>query len=331
MTVPAAHDPYARYRGTLLSPERVRALSRLRPGVAVRDATVAWACIIGAWTVAAHVTTWPVVLLAAFVVGNRYYALFIIGHDGLHRRIFPSLRANDLFNDLVVLGPLGAITRLNNRNHLAHHRHLGSESDPDRHRHACVNKADRLAVVGFLTGLSSASRAVYQVFVAPRRNPSRSHGTRAAADRYTVRDVAILVGWQVVLLGGLTATFGWWGYLVLWGAPVFLFTFLADNFRSFVEHSHPEADGQADRHRLVTFESNWFERMLVAPMNMNLHAAHHLWVSIPYYQLPQADAEMQRHPLGAELERRGSYLGYLVRYWRALPLEECRRAPAARA
>lgn len=328
----AAADPYHPYRSTLLSPERVRALSQLRPWVAVRDAVFCWALILGAWTVAALDGRWWVLAIAAVIVGTRYYGLFIIGHDGLHRRIFPSQRANDRFTDLFILGPIGAITRLNNRNHLAHHRHLGSEDDPDRFKHGCANKADRLALVAFLTGLTSVFRAAYHVFVlrGAASKSERESQTPGAREQYTARDLLILLGWQVALIGGLSWAFGWWGWPVMWLVPVYVFTYLADLFRSFVEHSHPEADALADHHRLITFESNPVERWFVAPMNMNYHVAHHLWVGIPYYNLPRADAEMSQHPLAAQLERRGSYLAYLVRYWLALPLEECRPTVNAR-
>jgi fatty acid desaturase len=107
---------------------------------------------------------------------------------------------------------------------------------------------------------------------------------------------------------------------------VYVFTFLADNFRSFLEHSHPEADDVADGHRLITFVSNPVERMFIAPMNMNYHAAHHLWVSIPYYNLPRADKMIRSMAAAESLEWRGTYIGYLRRYLRSLPLEECRRA-----
>jgi fatty acid desaturase len=59
-------------------------------------------------------------------------------------------------------------------------------------------------------------------------------------------------------------------------------------------------------------------------MNMNFHAAHHLWVSIPYYNLPQADRMMRENPGSTALEWRRSYAGYLWRYLRAMPLEECK-------
>lgn len=310
-------DPYQVCRKSLLPIERVRELSALRPGRAVFDTAWCWAWIVAAWAVVAFWPSWRAVLLAIPVVGSRYYALFLIGHDGLHRRLFPDHRANDLFNDLFALGPIGAITRLNGKNHLSHHRHLATELDPDRHKHGCFNKSRRYELLGFLTGLTSVVRSVRHVFFTRPSGPGEK-------DRYTPRDCAILVGWQILLIGGLSAAIGWWAYPVLWLLPVYVFTFLADNFRSFAEHSQPRADEEADRHRLITFVSNPVERLFLAPMNMNCHTVHHLWPSIPYYNLPQADREIRRHPAARELEWRGSYLGYLWRYYRALPLPECR-------
>jgi fatty acid desaturase len=308
-------SPYLPYK-TLLPPARVRELSRLRPGRAVADALLSWAAILAAWTAVAIWTEWWVAATAAVVVGTRFYALFIIGHDGMHRRLFPRRRANDLFNDLVCFGPIGGITRINNRNHLLHHRHLATEEDPDRHRHCCHNKATRPAYLAFLTGLANVVPAVANVFV----------HNKDERESYRPRDLVILFGWQVVLLGGLTLAIGWWAYPVLLLLPVYVFMYLGDIVRSFLEHSHPEADEKADEHRLITYTSNRLERVLFAPMNMNYHAAHHLWPSIPYYNLPTADRELRAHPGSAGLEWRGSYLGYLVRYFLALPLPECRTA-----
>jgi fatty acid desaturase len=116
---------------------------------------------------------------------------------------------------------------------------------------------------------------------------------------------------------------------VLWLAPVYVFSYLADLVRSFLEHAHPEADRIADRHRLISYDSLPLERPLLAPMSMNLHAAHHLWTSIPYYNLSVADREMRGRPEAAGLEWRSSYIASLVRYFRALPLPECRVGAAA--
>ena len=141
--------PMVVYRRTLLPPERVRELSRRRPWRVVADTALCWAIIVAAWLAAAAIGTWWAILLAVLVVGNRYYSLFIIGHDGMHRRLFADMGRNDLFTDVFVLAPILSITHLNNRNHMRHHQMLGSEADPDRHKHACFNKADLLGLIGW--------------------------------------------------------------------------------------------------------------------------------------------------------------------------------------
>lgn len=312
-------------RVSLLTPARVRELSQCRPGRVVLDTAVTWATIVAVWAAAVAIGSWWAKIAAAIISGNRYYSLWIIGHDGLHRRLFQSTFANDLFNDLLVLGPIGAITRINNRNHLSHHQHLGTGDDPDRYKHACFNKATRPQLIGYLLAVTSVVPAVIHVF--SRRNQVKVAKQAHSPDgpRYRPRDLAILAGWQAGLLAFFTIFFGWWSYFALWWLPVFVFVFLADNLRTFVEHSHPEGDEQADTHRLITNHPSWLERQLLSPMNMNYHAAHHLWTSIPYYNLPIADAEMRESPKAKAITWRGSYLTYLGRYFRVLPLTECLR------
>lgn len=323
----AAVDPYTHFRKNLLSIERVRALSVLRPSRALADIAGCWACILAAWTMVAVFPSWWSVALAIPVVGARFYALTIIGHDGLHRRLYPDVERNDLVSDLFIYGAVGAITRLNNKNHLLHHHLLATEGDPDRHRHGCFNKWNVKELFGYLTGVTSVLRSIHNVLF-PSAGPAPAK-SGPGAERYTARDALILGGWQIALIGGLTTSIGWWAYPVLWIMPVYLFTFLADHWRSFAEHSHPEPDPVADRHRLITFESNRLERFFLAPMNMNFHAVHHLWMSIPYYNLPEADAEVRTMPAAKDLEWRGSYCAYLLRYLRALPLLDCRQTARA--
>ena len=322
---PEAAGPYLPYRRALLSSAQIKELSTPKPSRAMVDAALCWAWIIAAMGLVAWHTAWWTVLMAIPVIGNRYYALFIIAHDGMHRRLFPTIKRNDFWTDVLVLGAIGAITRINNRNHLTHHRHLATAEDPDRHKHACFNKADRLEFLEFLSGFTSVWNSAKAVFLTRGRKHLRHAAAHSTAASYTFRDFAILASWLAILAGGLTWIIGWWAFPVLWLLPVYLFMFLGDNFRSFAEHSHPQGDQVADRHRLITYTSNPLERMLVAPMNMNFHIAHHLWPSIPYYNLPKADRLIRQHPGAMGLEWRGSYFAYLLRYWLALPIAECKQ------
>lgn len=222
--------------------------------------------------------------LAVFIVGNRYYALFIIGHDAFHRRVFPDVTKNDLFSDLFLLGPIGAIARINKANHLAHHSHLSTDKDPDRNKYSCSEKATHADVVGFLTGLTNIGRSIKSVFFSAGKRSSDD--SNDLSEHYRLQDVFILIGWQVLLIGSLSWFVGWWAYPVLWLAPVYLFTYLGDSARSFCEHAQPFPDEIADGKRLIAYHAPWYERAIFSPMNMNFHSAHHLWPSVPYYNLP---------------------------------------------
>jgi fatty acid desaturase len=326
----SAYDPWRR---TLLSPEQVRELSQLRPARVVWDAARSWALIVLAWTLVGLRPAPLTVALAIPVIGSAFYALFIIAHDGLHRRLFHGRAVNDRFNDLVILGSIGAVTRINNRNHLDHHEHLAMPDDPDRHKYACFNKFEPGQLVAYLSGAATLFTSVRNVFLtnsALRPRDPDNLATEVRPQGYRPVDLAILAGWQILLIAGLSRWIGWWAYPVLWLLPVFAFTFLMDNLRTFCEHSHPESDASADQHRLISYLSHPVERWFISPMNMNLHAIHHLWPSIPYYNLPEATRRVRSSTQPNPLEWRTSYLKYLWRYWRALPLEAC-RASAAQA
>jgi fatty acid desaturase len=308
----SATQDYAPYRQSAIDAGTLEELYRLDPRIPVRHTLLLWLQIVACWVVVACWPYWWVVLAALPVIGTRYYALYIIGHDGLHRRIFPQVRSNDLWTDLFLLGPIGAITRLNRHNHMRHHATLALPEDPDRYKY--VSYGGAAATLWRLTGVPFVLRAVGNVFL-----NRHGRGTHSPKEGYTWRDIAILALWQALLIGALSAAIGWWAFPVLWLLPVYAFTFAADISRVFFEHSSVQQEAAADaRKRLVSFHAPWWERVLLAPMNMNLHAAHHLWPAIPYYRLPAADT-LLRAKFGTDnaLTWRPSYFGYLLEYLRA--------------
>jgi fatty acid desaturase len=318
---------YAPYRAAILTRDDLQRLTRLEPRIVIRDTLIDWAVIIAAWTMVALHPAWWTVLIAIVVVGTQYYALAIVGHDGLHRRLFEQRWWNDLWNDLMIMGPICAITRINRTNHIKHHLVTCLPGDPDRHKYLHDHKDGTFRYMFFLSGLQSIAHTVANIYVRPGPAGPRSTGANDVGKRddarYTARDLAIIVGWQAALIGGLSYAIGWWAYPVLWLVPVYLFAYRADLVRVFCEHSMQMPDVDADRRkRMVTITSNALERRFFAPRNMNFHTAHHLWPSIPYYHLPEADrlirAWVERHGPDEQLVWRPSYVGYIVSYglWR---------------
>ena len=201
-------------------------MSELHPARVVWDVLGCWLIILASWTAVGLLPAWWVVFLAIPAIGTRYYALFIVGHDGLHRRLMNSRKSNDLLCDLFVYGPIGAITRINKENHLLHHHRLATEGDPDRHRYACFNKSTRGAYLFFFSGLSNLLPTIHNVFFSGERSDHPNDTVKAEPKTlsYSSRDYMILVGWQLILIVGLTATIGWWAYFLLWLLPLYIFT-----------------------------------------------------------------------------------------------------------
>jgi fatty acid desaturase len=351
----AKRNPYMPWRSTLLTPQRVKELSKLRPGRVVFDTLMCWALIALGWAAVAvwgpgaigWSAGWLVLIPAVMLIGTRYYGLFILGHDGMHRRLFENRKLNDWWTDVFMLAPIGMVNHVNDRNHLAHHRYLATDRDPDLHKHACFNKTNRSEYLAFLTGLASVIEVAKNLFWRWKHEPIEDEHeplVEAAKDPHTLRDLAVIGTWQLSLIVGLTFVAagmprvwemdvagaawalarGWWGYPVLWLLPVYAFAYLPNLVRAFLEHAHAEDDDKADEHRLMTYLSNPVERWFMSPMNMNYHVVHHLWPSIPYYNLPVADREIRVKPEAEGLVWRGSYARSLVAWWLALPIEECR-------
>jgi fatty acid desaturase len=303
-------QPYSPFRTVLLEREELSRLGELRPLIPVCHTLLHWLFIAAAWIFVAWIPGWWTAAIAVPVIGVNFYGLYIIGHDGLHRRLFADQRANDAWNDLFILGSFGAITRLNRRNHMDHHQDTCLMSDPDRHKYLHAGKDGLVPFLMFLSGLASLVPSVRNVFFdgAPRKS----------TQSYGLRDLFVLVGWQAALAAGLSWGIGWWAYPLLWIFPVYGFGYRADLTRVFCEHAVLAQDARADETlRLVTYRSNWLEKLFFAPHNMNFHAAHHLWPGIPYYNLPKADRRMRaRGDNDPRLVMRSSYIGFLLDYLR---------------
>lgn len=94
-------------------------------------ALVDWTFIAAA-IVCAHSFSEPWIYAVTWlVIGNRQHALAILGHDGGHKLICKSRWLNDSLTYLFCFGPLFASMGPYRNFHFAHHRHLGSDQDPE--------------------------------------------------------------------------------------------------------------------------------------------------------------------------------------------------------
>lgn len=317
-----AHRRQANLARTLLTKDECVAMSRKRPLRVYADLAMIYAMILIAFALLSTGFSLSSHMVAFVIIGTRQYALFILGHDGVHRNLHPRARVNDTLTRWVIFAPLGMALEGGRANHLAHHRLLGFHDDPDRYLHRAENKNTAVKFLLFLTGLRTFWITVWKV-ARPAAAPSGSTTERSSGLYPSLIKPRIpVVVVQAIIFAGTAWIFPWWYYPLFWLAPIYFLVFVPDEIRAFCDHAHPVVpDTAADEMRLITYAPPVWERVLLSPMNMNFHAEHHLWPFIPYFHLPRVH-RLLRQRAGNEVIIRLSYGLFLWRYLRSLPLTE---------
>jgi len=254
----------------------------------------------------------PGYITAFVVIGWAQYSL----GNGMHEAVHHNLRnqKSDRLAWLLTAYPVGLT---NDREyHLNHHRHLGTESDPDYKNYINFPQtkvALILRFVWFVSGIPAVLQFVQQHLRATSFNGKRPYF-----------DALALIGLQA----GVVALF-WWVYgnplyyFVFWALPVATVGKLLSTTRLLCEHGTPTRDWV-----VRTIDGSRWQTWLMGAFDFNYHAEHHLFPSIPYAQLHRFHcvhrAYFEQHPEYKPFEGRfeffsGGYLALLTHWFHILP------------
>lgn len=320
-----------------IAPSQLRQWLTLNPTRTYRDLILDWLGIGLGLAIAAQFQTLWSYAIAILIIGNRQYALFILAHDAIHGALHPNRRLNDTLARWLVYGPMFMALEDARHNHLQHHRHMGTPADPDRYLHTFEGKNSPLAFLLYCSGLATFGKTVLKVTPFGRMNMRgmnmKGMGMRGMSNStpktgatppqnplkdYVKQRLPVLI-WQPLLIWLFwLSPLPIWAYLLLWVFPIYALVFVPDEIRAFCDHGvlrHPASSG--DSLRLVSFRPPIWEAVMFAPHHMHYHAEHHLWPAIPHYKLHLAHDAVRDRP---EITVRRSYLGFLWRVVRSLPL-----------
>lgn len=266
-----------------------------------------WAAGHYAFTAALQAKDWETALpyalgcvlvfaLSFFVIGAKQHALIVIMHDASHWRLLRNRRLNDLVGNLFCAFPTGFVTANYRLQHSAHHGSTNSPYDPDwafliRNEEFKFPKPRRelwKLVCKDVSGLN-----------VPAWWPSLRFWTGWP---YMFQDKAkfmapaeraeFTIFWAAVLL--INAIFGTWFYFIfLWLLPMFTLTLALIRLRIIPEHDLDRPGTELVEHTRHV-DGSWLERFALAPLNVNCHIAHHLFPSVPLYNLPRMHAALMK-------------------------------------
>lgn len=283
------------------------------------------------------VVTW--VVLIPFMGVVQYY-IVISGHEAVHKTLCAHRNLNEFFG---VCGQamVGVNFHAYRLQHIDHHRSSSNKEDPDAHIYMKVMSVS-----------SGVPRFLYLVFgtfieivIKIRQKGSGGYGT----DRDIKPDVAyrmkrdsifvVLAQVSIMILsylciGGLPISLGIpaflelmlglvWSYAMVWIVPLFCVTVFLNRCRIVIEHglalhiAQEKQDFGGPRIPTIDVVPNRIERMLFAPFLFNYHCAHHLFMAVPHYRLPQLHRLLLEHQYTGHHRIKGGYIRALKRAMQA--------------
>lgn len=272
-----------------------------------------WGVMLGAIALTIWVDHWALYFPAILLIGARQHAMAILTHDASHYRLFKSRWWNDTVCDLFCCLPAGISLRAFRELHLQHHWYLNTQKDPDFTAHQgdpdFVFPMPRKRFLGIifrdltLLHIRQAwkGRRGYSPFGAGRGWRSWLLGRKAT-------DPQALTGQErarvlVVIAAGITLAVAlpWWivwRAAILWFVPWFTMLTLCLRMRSAGEHLNVPNNHELDAGR--TMVTSFWTRTSFWPHGIGYHMAHHIFPSVPYYNLKKLHAGLMQMPAYAE-------------------------------
>jgi fatty acid desaturase len=287
-----------------LPKELVQELSRVSPWRSAWSILQEILLVAALIATALHFWTWWAVIPCVILIGTRQHALFVLAHEAAHYRLFEQRWLNDAAGRACATVQ-GLSMRTYRVIHRLHHNNLYTELDPDTALHggyprgkAYLAKKLLKDLTGFTAwktyayflGGAPALNTLTQVAMRPLDDTSAKLREEARSDRNTV------IAFHVLALAAFAASGYLVEYLLLWILPLVTVVQAILRLRAIAEHGATtdfSSPLTAARTNLVPAWLGW----LLFPHNVNFHIEHHLYASVPQYNLPELHRALEERGL----------------------------------
>lgn len=254
----------------------IRTLSQLQPIRSILAVVAEWMLISGAVVLHIYSKNPFVYILCWGIIGTRMYALYSLLHEGIHFLLSKNKNVNDTLSMLFLATPLFVSLSRIRAFHFAHHQHLQTDEDPEaahkQYSEFQFPKTRKQMLIIFLKDLSGINYFKYrlQKLFRWKGETIKMPDTKQSA--------------VYLIVAGATLYFGWERELVLyWLLPYITLYQALNRLRLSTEHFHLPKE---KIFKTRTMRLNFFERFILSPHNLGFHTEHHLYPSVPFYQLP---------------------------------------------
>lgn len=319
------------------------ALRRDERNVALPGLTLAYVLLVGLFLSPAFSSSHWIFALIWVPLGVLQYRVVISGHEAVHKTLCYPLWLNEFLGVLgqSLVGVNFAAYRLQ---HLDHHRARSLDEDPDGHIYGGIIKTPRGARRFVVWTLGT----LVEILVKIRQKGTGGYGTLRDQRPEEVRQrrlhTLLVILAQLTIMASAAAILATHlglslvpsaltpaallqagallvgGYALLWTGPLFTVAVFLNRSRILIEHGlalliNEETPGAISGPRIPTVDivPNVVERLIFSPFLFNYHCCHHLYMTVPHYNLPQVRELCRAHGVKGYHEVRGSYLTALRR------------------
>lgn len=283
-----------------LPKEVVRSLTRRSPWKATAAVLHDFAVLAAAIWVGLY--WWPnpvAIAVAVVIIGTRQHALFVIAHDAAHYLLYERRWLNDFVGRAcaTVQGLSMCTYRVIHR---LHHNNLYGELDPDTALHGGYPRGKAYLIrklLKDLSGLTAWKTYAYFLGGAPALNTATNVALRPLDDTSeklrieAKHDRDMVIAFHVLLLLLFFLSGYLLEYLVLWVLPLVTVVQAILRLRAIAEHG-ATTDFSSPLTAARTNTGPAWLRWTLFPHHVNYHIEHHLYASVPHYNLPALHREM---------------------------------------
>lgn len=245
-----------------------------------------WLIIVATITVAVNVSHWFFDVLAFIVIAGRQHALLVLVHEATHFRLSKNRGLNDLMGTVFTAWPAFFCLHGYRENHSRHHQFLNTYNDPDWARKVDLPEwkfpkaAPELLKTLLQVALTGWWKILLLFYMFSGLGSKQTWKDSASRKRLLKKFIFYAVAGTLVGVLGLH-----WIVLQYWVLPFLLVFPVIERVRSVAEHFALSYDSIFTQTRNVI--CSWPEAALFGPHNIRYHLVHHLFPSVPQYNLPE--------------------------------------------
>ena len=264
------------YNNSLIGVSDLRKLSILKPWKSLLVILLEWSIIIACIFIHKSFTNILVYICIWFVISTRLYAMYSLIHEAIHYSITRNKVLNEIIAQVFLGFPLLISLKSMRENHLAHHKYLQTDQDPEmkhlkyKEFHFPASKTQLVKL--FLLDITGINFVYYKIL--------KIYNLTFHFNKNNFFDILLFVS--------VFAAAYYLGFakdvLLYWLIPYATFYQLLNRIRLSTEHFNIDESNSFKTRSVV---ASFFETLIFTPYNLGYHLEHHLYPSIPFYNLPK--------------------------------------------